>query len=68
MMSQVMLTTAAGWVSAKARVPYAILALFDALRAFPGQVRSDINAVCGQKPERRDYANPHTSVIPAWRA
>ena len=34
----------AGWVSAKGRVPYAILALMDALRAFPGQVRRPARA------------------------
>ena len=45
-MSQIKLAFAAGWVSAKARVPYAILALFDALRAFPGQVRLATFAVC----------------------
>ena len=32
-------TVSAGWTSAKARVPYLILALLETLRAYPGQVR-----------------------------
>ncbi|GAB4824253.1 hypothetical protein N2152v2_011299 [Parachlorella kessleri] len=35
-----------GWVSAKARLPYAILALMDVLREFPGEI-PDLDAVLG---------------------